>query len=100
LTDAARRVLDEVAEDYRRVGTGSLTVAGHTDRKGSAAYNMQLSQRYADAVRDYLLSIGVPAGAITVEAHGESRPLIETRDGVREPQNRRVEITYDPGSGW
>ena len=38
--------------------------------------------------------------SITTEAFGESRPLVETADGVREPQNRRVEITFGPGSGW
>jgi outer membrane protein OmpA-like peptidoglycan-associated protein len=37
---------------------------------------------------------------MTTEAFGEGRPLVETADGVREPQNRRVEITYGPGSGW
>nr|MDP9415782.1 flagellar motor protein MotB [Pseudomonadota bacterium] len=42
---------------------------------------------------------GVPDGAITTEAFGESRPLVETADGVREPQNRRVEITFGPGAG-
>ncbi|MEA3048644.1 MAG: OmpA-OmpF porin, family, partial [Sphingomonadales bacterium] len=39
-------------------------------------------------------------GVMTTQAFGESRPLVETADGVREPQNRRVEITYGPGSGW
>jgi outer membrane protein OmpA-like peptidoglycan-associated protein len=43
---------------------------------------------------------GVPDSAMSTEAYGESRPLVETADGVREPQNRRVEITFGPGSGW
>jgi OmpA-OmpF porin, OOP family len=41
----------------------------------------------------------VPEGAMMTEAYGESRPLVETADGVREPQNRNVQITFGPGSG-
>ncbi|MEO1169772.1 MAG: flagellar motor protein MotB, partial [Pseudomonadota bacterium] len=47
--------------------------------------------------RSYLASRGVPDGAMSSEAFGESRPLVDTADGVREQQNRRVEITYGPG---
>jgi outer membrane protein OmpA-like peptidoglycan-associated protein len=58
-----------------------------------------LSQRRADSVRSYLAGRGIPDGSIATEAFGESRPLVETADGVREPQNRRVEITFGPGAG-
>ncbi len=74
-------------------------LGGHADRSGSADYNVGLSQRRADAVKAYLGGRGVPDGAMSTEAFGESRPLVETADGVREPQNRRVEITFGPGSG-
>ena len=77
-----------------------VTLAGHADRSGSDAYNVGLSQRRANNVRSYLAGRGVPDGSITTEAFGESRPLVDTADGVREPQNRRVEITFGPGSGW
>jgi outer membrane protein OmpA-like peptidoglycan-associated protein len=50
-------------------------------------------------VRTYLESKGVSAGAIASEAFGETAPLVQTADGEREPQNRRVEVTYGPGSG-
>jgi outer membrane protein OmpA-like peptidoglycan-associated protein len=46
-----------------------------------------------------MVSHAIPEGVITTEAFGESRPRVETADGVREVQNRRVEITYGPGSG-
>jgi len=72
-------------------------IAGHTDRSGSDQYNMGLSQRRADAVRAYLAGHGIPDGVMTTQAFGESRPLVETADGVREPQNRRVEITFGAG---
>ncbi|MGQ0661750.1 OmpA family protein, partial [Sphingosinicella sp.] len=61
---------------------------------------VDLSQRRANNVATYLEGRGVPRASISTEAFGESRPLVETADGVREPQNRRVEITMGPGSGW
>ena len=74
-------------------------LAGHADKSGSDSYNVGLSQRRADSVRAYLAGKGIPETAMSTEAFGESRPLVETADGVREPQNRRVEITFGPGSG-
>ena len=73
-----------------------MTVSGFADRSGSDAYNVGMSQRRADSVRAYLASRGVPNSAIRTEAYGESRPLVDTADGVREPQNRRVEISFGP----
>jgi len=58
-----------------------------------------LSQRRTDAIRANMTGKGVSDGAITSQAFGKSRPLVATADGVREPQNRRVEITFGPGSG-
>jgi outer membrane protein OmpA-like peptidoglycan-associated protein len=58
-----------------------------------------LSQRRNATVRAYLESKGVPGGVISTEAFGETAPLVQTADGVREAQNRRVEVTYGPGSG-
>jgi outer membrane protein OmpA-like peptidoglycan-associated protein len=74
-------------------------LAGHADRSGSAQYNVGLSQRRADAVRSYMTARGVPDTRISTEAFGETMPRVPTADGVRELQNRRVEITYGPGSG-
>ena len=67
-------------------------MAGHADRSGDAAYNQRLSQRRAEAVAAELVRDGVARGNISVQAFGESRPLVPTADNVREPQNRRVEI--------
>ena len=79
--------------------SASIVLAGHTDKSGSDQYNQGLSQRRADSVKSYLAGKGVPDAAMTTEAFGESKPLVDTADGVREPQNRRVEITFGPGSG-
>ena len=72
--------------------TTRIEVAGHADRSGTPAYNQRLSQRRADAVAAELVRQGIARNEIAVSAYGESRPLVPTADGVREPQNRRVEI--------
>jgi OmpA-OmpF porin, OOP family len=94
----AASVLDAVAAQYQtgRCPT-SVMLAGHADRSGSATYNVGLSERRNASVRAYLASRGVPDGSMSSEAFGEGRPLVDTADGVREQQNRRVEITYGPG---
>jgi OmpA-OmpF porin, OOP family len=91
LTDQGASTLDNAVSNY-----GSC---GHADRSGAPAYNVGLSQRRNATVRAYLESKGVAGGAISTEALGESQNLVATADGVREPQNRRVEVSYGPGSG-
>ena len=92
LTDRAKQIIAEAADASRKTGTTKIEVAGHADRSGTPAYNQKLSQRRADAVAAELVRKGVPKSEIAVSAYGESRPLVPTADGVREPQNRRVEI--------
>jgi outer membrane protein OmpA-like peptidoglycan-associated protein/opacity protein-like surface antigen len=94
ITAEAAAILDRAAEQYMATGQTSVALAGHADRSGKDDYNLRLSQRRADAVKAYLAGKGVPESAMVTEAFGESRPLVETADGVREPQNRRVEITF------
>ena len=92
ITAEAADTLNRAAAAYKETGSARITLAGHADRSGPADYNVGLSQRRNEAVRDYLTGQGIPTGVISSEAFGESQPLIETADGVREPQNRRVEI--------
>jgi len=94
ITPEAAAILDRAADQYASTGQTSVTLAGHADKSGKADYNLALSQRRADAVKDYMTKKGVAPGVITTEAFGETRPLVDTADGVREPQNRRVEITF------
>lgn len=76
-----------------RMRTGEFVVLeGHGDRSGPEAANRRAALVRATAVRDELVRRGVPAAAITVRSWGEERPLIATEDGVREVQNRRVDI--------
>lgn len=92
LVAQATRVIHEAAEAAKQYGSASISVVGHADRSGSNAYNEALSLRRAKVVRDALAGEGVPQGAMSVSAKGESEPLVPTADGVREPQNRRVNI--------
>ena len=92
LTARAREIIAEAASNAGRVQATRIEVAGHADRSGTPAYNQRLSQRRADAVAAELVARGISRSEISVSAYGESRPLVPTADGVREPQNRRVEI--------
>lgn len=100
LTMQGKAILDNVVNNYRLCESASVVISGHTDRNGAAQANVKLSRRIASGVRNYLVAQGIPKGVLTTEAYGESRPLVETADGVREPENRRAEITFGPGSGW
>lgn len=95
ITDDAARIVREAAEAYRKFGKAKIVVTGHADRSGSNAYNMALSLRRADTVRGALIELGVGNQAMSVSGRGEDDPLVATPDGVREPQNRRVEIVLE-----
>jgi len=97
ITGDAGAVLDQAALAYRQKPEARLLITGNTDRSGRASYNLLASRRRAEAVRAELIRRGVPAGAIAVVAYGEERPIVPTEDGVREVQNRRVEISLVSG---
>jgi outer membrane protein OmpA-like peptidoglycan-associated protein len=99
ITPEAGAVLDNAVSAYGNCGTAAIMLAGHADRSGSTQYNVGLSERRNTAVRSYLTGKGIPTARISTQAFGESSPRVPTADGVREPQNRRVEISYGPGSG-
>jgi len=99
ITPEAATILNNAVSAYANCGAAAVMLAGHADRSGSSQYNVGLSQRRAAAVRSYMSARGVPDTRISTEAFGESQPRVPTADGVRELQNRRVEITYGPGSG-
>jgi len=92
LTPQANGVLDDVVATYNQAGFAQVLAEGHADRSGPADYNVGLSQRRGESVRQGLIARGIAPDEIVVRAFGESQPLVPTPDGVREPQNRRVEI--------
>ncbi len=92
LTARATQIIAEAASDSKTTKVTKITVSGNTDTSGTATYNQGLSVRRAKAVAVKLMADGVPASEISIFAYGETHLLVPTGPGVREPQNRRVEI--------
>lgn len=94
LTPQALETIRQAATAATQLGTANIRVVGHTDRSGSLNYNKALSMRRAEAVKKALVAEGVMGSAISIRGRGETEPLVQTADGMREPQNRRVQITF------
>ena len=94
ITPEASAVLDTAVAAYGNCNNAKILLAGYADRSGQTSYNLGLSQRRASAVRSYLSGHGVVDGVIASENYGEDKPRLPTDEGVREMQNRRVEITF------
>jgi OmpA-OmpF porin, OOP family len=94
LTPAAMEVVREAASSAKENGVANVKLVGHADRSGSDNYNQALSLRRANTVKSALVREGVSESTIAVDGRGESEPLVPTADGVREPQNRRVNISF------
>ena len=92
LTARAREIVARAASGASNGRATRIEVDGYTDLSGTKAYNQRLSLRRARSVMAELVRDGVQAGAIAVSGRGEANPLVPTAPGVREPQNRRVEI--------
>jgi outer membrane protein OmpA-like peptidoglycan-associated protein len=92
LTPDGKKVVDAAAAAFKS-GKSNVALAGYTDLSGTQQYNLALSHRRADAVKTALVKDGVPASAIAESWYGKQNPRVPTADGVREPQNRRVEVT-------
>ena len=92
LTARARQIVAEAAANSTKVQYTRLEVNGYTDTSGTPQYNQGLSIRRAQSVAAELVRDGVPKSAISIQGFGETHLLVPTGPGVREPQNRRVEI--------
>jgi len=92
LTARARQIVAEAAQASTRVQVTRIEVNGYTDLSGTARYNQGLSVRRAQSVEAELVRDGVPRNEIVARGFGQTNPLVPTAQGVREPQNRRVEI--------
>ncbi|MDE8348552.1 MAG: OmpA family protein [Acidocella sp.] len=95
LTPRATQIIAEAASDSKTTKVTTLNVSGYTDTSGTPTYNQGLSIRRAKAVAAQLMTDGVPAGEISIQGYGETHLLVPTGPGVREPQNRRVEIVLN-----
>lgn len=94
ITPEGMQILQAAAAQYRAGGSVRLQVTGYTDLSGSAGYNQRLSERRANAVAAALASMGVARNDMVVTGRGMNDPRVPTPLGVREPQNRRVEIVF------
>jgi outer membrane protein OmpA-like peptidoglycan-associated protein len=96
LLPSAQVKLDQVATALLEITpTRDLIVEGHTDSRGSESYNQGLSQRRADAVRDYLVQKGYPADRIQTRGMGEGSPIASNTSPEGRANNRRVEIVVE-----
>jgi outer membrane protein OmpA-like peptidoglycan-associated protein len=85
-------LLQAILADIREHGSKDVSVVGHTDTVGSAEYNLALSRRRADFVREFLVRGGVDPAFVRSSSHGKENPLVRTGDNVSERRNRRVEV--------
>ena len=94
ITPEGMQIVQQAAAAFRGGAPVTIQVTGYTDRSGSPGYNQRLSERRANNVANALVRLGVPRQAMVVGGRGENDNRVPTADGVREPQNRRVEIVF------
>jgi outer membrane protein OmpA-like peptidoglycan-associated protein len=94
---ASRENLDNLANSLSSFGDSKLLLVGHTDDKGSDSYNLDLSQRRANAVASYLSSRGVPSARIATSGRGETEPIAPNDNDADRQKNRRVEVAITAG---
>ncbi|MDH3594291.1 MAG: OmpA family protein [Rhodospirillales bacterium] len=92
LTGQAVATVEAAAAALKAGAATKVALSGHADGVGSSTYNMELSQRRLEAVRQLMLSAGIKAEQIGLASYGDTRPRVTTRGDAAEPQNRRVEI--------
>ena len=89
---AGRENLQQLANSLEKYPNSDVLIVGHTDSVGTDAYNLDLSQRRAQAANAYLQSLGVPAARLHAVGKGESEPIQPNDTDAGRAQNRRVEI--------
>ena len=92
ITPEASKIITQAVDATKKGASTRVDLTGHADRSGPDKYNMALSLKRGNAVKAAMVKQGIPASQISVVGKGETAPLVQTPDGVREPQNRRVEI--------
>jgi OOP family OmpA-OmpF porin len=95
ITQVAQNIIGSAAEASQSLSSVKLRLTGHADRAGPTRYNQRLSIRRANVVKAALVRLGVASKDIAILGKGESEPLVQTADGIREPQNRRVQIILE-----
>jgi outer membrane protein OmpA-like peptidoglycan-associated protein len=94
ITPEGMAIIQQAADAYKAGAMVQIQITGYTDRSGSPGYNQRLSERRANNVAKAMARLGVPPSQMAVSGRGENDNRVPTADGVREPQNRRVEIVF------
>ena len=92
LTASSLPRLDEVATILKKFMASNLTIDGHTDNTGTAAMNMELSQKRCNSVKNYLISKGIDASRLIANGYGDTRPVADNKTSDGKAKNRRVEL--------
>ncbi|MCY4609396.1 MAG: OmpA family protein [bacterium] len=95
LSEIAMGFLGGVVAEAVRQQPSAIVISGHADTSGSILFNMDLSRERVDAVAAYMTQAGIDPSILALEWHGEALPAVETGDGVRNPGNRRVEVSFE-----
>ncbi|MEW5859689.1 MAG: OmpA family protein, partial [Cyanobacteriota bacterium] len=99
ISPESARVLERIAEVLQANPSIVIELRGHTDPRASDAYNFDLSNRRAIAVRNYLLRQGIAPERMTIRALGESQPRVTGRNPLDYARNRRVEFIFKDARG-
>jgi OOP family OmpA-OmpF porin len=99
LTVASHPPLDAIADGLKKHPRLKVEIQGHTDSTGTPAYNLKLSQKRADSVRDYLVYGGVNADQLVTKGYGQTQPAASNKTGEGRAKNRRVVmyVVSNPG---
>ena len=92
LKEESKKELDALAEILKLNNQIKIDVQGHTDNVGAADYNMELSQKRANAVRQYLIEKGLDPSRIIAKGYGQTKPVATNDTDEGKAQNRRVEL--------
>ena len=90
LTSEGQATLNKVGDALKADAALKLTVEGHTDERGSTEYNLALGERRAQAVKNYLINLGIDGGRLSTVSLGEERPAMEGHDESAWAKNRRA----------
>ena len=89
-----KKSIDDALAKLRGVDLEMVIATGHTDSVGTDAYNQKLSERRAAAIKDYLVSKGIPGSKVTTIGKGESQPVATNKTAEGRQKNRRVDIEF------
>ena len=95
ISSEGQQILKRQSDWLRRYGNVSVTIEGHCDERGTREYNLALGERRAQAVKNVLVALGIPASRVATISYGKERPEIPHSDDTSYAQNRRGVTTVN-----